>query len=262
MDTQNQLPPPALAGLTEIAPLTNPIIISDLHLAPTKPKTIMAFVRFMKTIAPRYPELVILGDLFDYWIGDDAHPEAQPVIALLKLHAATGRRVIVMPGNRDVMLGAAFARAAGAELIRDRIVADICGRKTLLAHGDQWCLRDVAYQKFRALTHDPRWQAMMLMKSVEERLAIAKQARAQSESEKGEKSMADMDVVESAVAEAVKAAGVDLVIHGHTHKPAAHMQNGYERWVIPDWELDGPDGTAKSGAITFLEGARPQIQMF
>lgn len=109
MDTQNQLPPPALAGLTEIAPLTNPIIISDLHLAPTKPKTIMAFVRFMKTIAPRYPELVILGDLFDYWIGDDAHPEAQPVIALLKLHAATGRRVIVMPGNRDVMLGAAFA---------------------------------------------------------------------------------------------------------------------------------------------------------
>ena len=72
MDTQNQLPPPALAGLTEIAPLTNPIIISDLHLAPTKPKTIMAFVRFMKTIAPRYPELVILGDLFDYWIGDDA----------------------------------------------------------------------------------------------------------------------------------------------------------------------------------------------
>ena len=78
MDTQNQLPPPALAGLTEIAPLTNPIIISDLHLAPTKPKTIMAFVRFMKTIAPRYPELVILGDLFDYWIGDDAHPEAQP----------------------------------------------------------------------------------------------------------------------------------------------------------------------------------------
>ena len=119
MDTQNQLPPPALAGLTEIAPLTSPIIISDLHLAPTKPKTIMAFVRFMKTIAPRYPELVILGDLFDYWIGDDAHPEAQPVIALLKLHAATGRRVIVMPGNRDVMLGAAFARAAGAELIRD-----------------------------------------------------------------------------------------------------------------------------------------------
>ena len=111
MDTQNQLPPPALAGLTEIAPLTNPIIISNLHLAPTKPKTIMAFVRFMKTIAPRYPELVILGDLFDYWIGDDAHPEAQPVIALLKLHAATGRRVIVMAGNRDVMLGAAFAAA-------------------------------------------------------------------------------------------------------------------------------------------------------
>lgn len=100
----------------------------------------------------------------------------------------------------------------------------------------------------------------MLMKSVEERLAIAKQARAQSESEKGEKSMADMDVVESAVAEAVKAAGVDLVIHGHTHKPAAHMQNGYERWVIPDWELDGPDAPPRAAPSPSSRAPDPRFR--
>ncbi len=254
---------PATAGLTSIAPLSNPIIISDLHLTERKPKTIMAFVRFMKTIAPRYPELVILGDLFDFWIGDDAAEAAEPIIALLKLHASTGRRVIVMPGNRDVMLGKGFAEAAGAELVRDPIVVEIKGRKVLLAHGDQWCLRDEEYQKFRAMTHDPRWQAAALAKSVPERLAMAQTARAQSEGDKRAKTEAEMDVVDSAVAEAAHAAGVDLVIHGHTHKPAAHVGATIERWVVPDWELDdvAEGSSGRSGMITFLEDGRPQIQM-
>lgn len=254
---------PATAGLTSIAPLSNPIIISDLHLTERKPKTIMAFVRFMKTIAPRYPELVILGDLFDFWIGDDAAEAAEPIIALLKLHASTGRRVIVMPGNRDVMLGKGFAEAAGAELVRDPIVVEIKGRKVLLAHGDQWCLRDEEYQKFRAMTHDPRWQAAALAKSVPERLAMAQTARAQSEGDKRAKTEAEMDVVDSAVAEAAHAAGVDLVIHGHTHKPAAHVGATIERWVVPDWELDdvAEGSSGRSGMITFLEDSRPQIQM-
>lgn len=255
---------PAVAGLTSIAPLSNPIIISDLHLTEKKPKTIMAFVRFMKTVAPRYPELVILGDLFDFWIGDDAAEAAEPIIALLKLHASTGRRVIVMPGNRDVMLGKDFAEASGAELVRDPIVVEIKGRKVLLAHGDQWCLRDEEYQKFRAMTHDPRWQAAALSKSVAERLAMAQTARAQSEGDKRVKSEAEMDVVDSAVAEAAHAAGVDLVIHGHTHKPAAHVGATIERWVVPDWELDNvaEGATGRSGMISFLEDGRPQIQMF
>ena len=254
---------PATAGLTSIAPLSNPIIISDLHLTERKPKTIMAFVRFMKTIAPRYPELVILGDLFDFWIGDDAAEAAEPIIALLTLHASTGRRVIVMPGNRDVMLGKGFAEAAGAELVRDPIVVEIKGRKVLLAHGDQWCLRDEEYQKFRAMTHDPRWQAAALAKSVPERLAMAQTARAQSEGDKRAKTEAEMDVVDSAVAEAAHAAGVDLVIHGHTHKPAAHVGATIERWVVPDWELDdvAEGSSGRSGMITFLEDGRPQIQM-
>lgn len=258
----SQFPPPALAGRTQVEPLTNPVIISDLHLSATKPKTIMAFVRFMKTVAPRYPELVILGDLFDYWLGDDAHPEAQPVTALLKLHAATGRRVLVMPGNRDFALGEGFAQMIGAELLRDPITVEIKGRKVLLAHGDIWCLRDAGYQKFRSLSHDPDWQRMMLSKTVAERLELAQEIKSQSATEKTQKTMADMDVVEAAVADAAKAAGADLVIHGHTHRPAAHIFDSYERWVVPDWKLDGAEGAGKSGCITFLESGRPQIQMF
>ncbi len=260
----NAMKAPALAGLEHIEPLTNPIIISDLHLTMKKPKTIAAFLRFMKSTAPRYAELVILGDLFDFWIGDDACEPAQPILAILKLFTATGRRLIVMPGNRDVMLGAGFAAATGAELVKDPIAVDIKGRKVLLAHGDEWCLRDEDYQKFRAMTHNPAWQLKALSLPAAERLKLAEQARAQSEGDKTQKSAADMDVVQTAVAEAASAAGCDLVIHGHTHKPAAHVNEAVERWVLPDWELDSiPEGTTgRSGAITFIDGSQPQIQMF
>ena len=91
---------------------------------------------------------------------------------------------------------------------------------------------------------------------------MAKEARAKSEYDKGEKSLADMDVVERAVAEAAREAGVDMVIHGHTHRPAAHVGAAIERWVLPDWELDDTECAGRSGCITFLEGGRPQIQMF
>lgn len=261
----NALKVPATAGLKSIAPLTNPIIISDLHLTNLKPKTVARFMSFMQTEAPRYQELVILGDLFDFWLGDDGMlNDAQPIVSLLRLYASTGRRVIVMPGNRDVMLGEDFAKAAGAELVTDPIVVEIKGRRVLLAHGDQWCLRDEAYQAFRRQTHDPHWQAAMLSKSVAERLEIARHARAQSEYDKSQKADEIMDVVEEEVAKDAQAAGVNIVIHGHTHKPSAHIAGTFERWVIPDWELDDIEEgqSGRCGAITFLEDGRAQIQMF
>ena len=252
---------PALAGLASVAPLSNPVIISDLHLTPTKPKTIMGFLRFMKEVAPRYAELVILGDLFDFWIGDDAMGDAEAIVATLKLYTASGRRLLIMQGNRDVMLGEGFAAACGAELIADPIAVEIRGRKILLSHGDAWCLRDETYQAFRKMVRNPQWQAAVLSKPIPERIAMAQEARMKSEGDKSMKTDAEMDVVESAVAEAARTAGVDLVIHGHTHKPAAHVGAKIERWVLPDWELDNTNCAGRSGCITFLEDGRPQIQM-
>lgn len=252
---------PALAGLKSVEPLTNPVVISDLHLTPSKPKTIMAFLRFMKTVAPRYQELVILGDLFDFWIGDDAMGEAEAIVKVLKLHSMTGRRVLVMPGNRDVMIGREFAEAVGGELLSDPIKVNIKGVDVLLAHGDEWCLKDVQYQQFRAMCRNPNWQMQMLSKTPQERIALAQQARMQSESDKNQKSDDVMDVVESAVAQAARDAGVRIVIHGHTHRPRAHVGAMIERWVLPDWELDGPAGTERSGCITFMDDGRPQIKM-
>lgn len=253
---------PALAGLKSVPPLTNPVIISDVHLAANKPKTIMAFLRFMKNVAPRFAELVILGDLFDYWMGDDATPDADPIIAELKLYSATGRRILIMPGTHDILLGEAFAKACGAELLADPIVINVKGANVLFSHGDQWCVRHAALQAERAITHDPIWQENLLAQPAGARASRLLEARQKAYTDhEPPANPRDLDVIESAVAESARAAGVELVIHGHTHHPGAHVNAVIERWVLPDWEFDKTEASCRSGYITFMEGGHPQIQL-
>ncbi|HSQ10267.1 MAG TPA: UDP-2,3-diacylglucosamine diphosphatase [Burkholderiaceae bacterium] len=255
--------PPALAVERTIDPLVDPMVISDLHLTTEHPRTVERFLRFMREDAPAHRELVILGDLFDFWIGDDAGAAAAPVIAALAAASSAGRRVLVMHGNRDLLLGRDFARATGSVLLADPIVVDIAGKRTLLSHGDAWCTLDVAYQTFRAMVRQPEFQREFLAKPAAERIAVARRARMQSETEKAVKAMDIMDVTPAAIDSALAAAGVDRVIHGHTHRPAAHVidLNGRtaERWVLPDWDLD--DAEPRGGFIDFVDG-RPRLIFF
>ena len=240
--------PPALAVTQSIDALVDPIFISDLHLAPHRPRTMQRFVRLLREDVPRYRELVILGDLFEFWIGDDAGAAAMPVVGALAAVAASGKRVYLMHGNRDPLLGREFTGAAGATLLADPIIAEVAGTTTLLSHGDAWCTRDVAYQQFRAMVRNPDFQRDFLGKPIEQRLAIAKNARMQSETEKAVKAMDIMDVTPEAVVAALSDAGVRRIIHGHTHRPAAHVVDldgvSAERWVLPDWDLDGDERRA------------------
>ena len=250
---------PALAGVSEVAPLVNPVFISDLHLAPEHPKTLMQFFRFMKMQLPYYEELVILGDLFDYWIGDDTIGAAEPVVKALAYASSIGKRVLITQGNRDVMLG--FAEACGATLLAPEVTVECMGRRFLLSHGDEWCTKDVEYQKFRAMTRDPQWQIGALSLPVAKRIELARQARSRSEGDKSGKTMEMMDVVDVEVYKAAKAAGADIVIHGHTHKPASHELADIQRWVIPDWNMDLGEGRNHWGYIRTVDGKRLQIIM-
>ncbi len=252
---------PASAGVTEVAPLLNPVFISDLHLSPEHPKTLMQFFRFMKTQVPYYSELVILGDLFDFWLGDDTIDTAAPVVKALAYASSIGKRVLIAQGNRDVMLGEDFARACGGVLLAPQATAECIGKKVLLSHGDEWCTKDTEYQKFRAMSRDPQWQLSALSLPVEKRIEIARRARGQSETDKDAKSAEMMDVVDVDVYKAAKAAGADIVIHGHTHRPASHELAEVMRWVIPDWDLDSGTGKNHWGYIRTVDGKRLQIIM-
>lgn len=255
--------PPALAVHPTVAPLVDPVIVSDLHLAAERPRTSARFLRFLREDASAHPELVILGDLFEFWIGDDAGAAAAPIVDALASAARAGQRVLVMHGNRDPLLGNDFARDTGATLIADPIVVAIAGTPTLLAHGDAWCTRDLDYQRFRALARQPEFQRQFLAKPIAERVAFARGARLQSEHEKSLKAMDIMDVTPDAVVAALRTAQVRRVIHGHTHRPAAHVMDldvgTAERWVLPDWDLD--DVEPRGGFLDFAGGS-PRLVFF
>jgi UDP-2,3-diacylglucosamine hydrolase len=256
-------PPPVLAVAPTAAPLVDPLFISDLHLTAERPRTIARFVRFLAEDAPRHSELVVLGDLFEFWIGDDAAASARPIVDALAAYSASGRRLLLMHGNRDPLLGNGFAAATGGTLLADPVVLDVAGTPTLLSHGDAWCTLDVAYQRFRATVRQPGFQREFLSKPVEERIAFARGLRMQSDSEKSMKAADIMDVTPDAVAAALRAAGVHRIIHGHTHRPAAHVVDLgdalAERWVLPDWDLDGAE--PRGGFLDFVEG-RPRLVFF
>lgn len=259
----DSLTPPVQAVATSVAPLVNPVFVSDLHLAPAKPATLARFARFMHEDAPRYAELVFLGDLFEFWIGDDAAAPARPVLELLAAASARGQRLFFMHGNRDPLLGQEFARVTGGTLIADPIVVDVAGTPTLLAHGDAWCTLDLGYQQFRAMARNPDWQRAVLAKSVAERIAMAQGARSESEAAKSMKSSDIMDVTPEAISEAFAQAGVTRMIHGHTHRPGIHelrvADQRCERWVLPDWEFEA--GAVRGGYLDFEAGV-PRLVFF
>jgi UDP-2,3-diacylglucosamine hydrolase len=220
------------------------LFISDLHLDDSRPGIVAQFERFMEGVVPGADALFILGDLFEYWVGDDGlqFPLPGRVAGIL---AASARRqpVRFMHGNRDFMVAERFARDTGVELIADPTEVDLYGIRTLLMHGDTLCTDDHAYQRFRAQVRNPAWQAAALTRPLAERVAIAKGMREESDAAKEGKTMGIMDVAPLAVEEAFVHSGCDVMIHGHTHRPGRHVHvvDGRERvrWVLPDWYAKG-----------------------
>ena len=252
--------PVQIAGVERLA-LRDPLLISDLHLSAGQSKTLARFLRFCAKEAPTHAELLILGDMFEYWIGDDTLDDpddavSRTVAAALRELADRGIALYVMHGNRDLLLGAGFLRATGAKLLADPAVADIAGCSVMLAHGDAWCTQDVEYMRFRAAVRQPARQREFLTSPRAARQAFMGAARAQSEAGKREKPMEIMDVTPSVVDDALRAAGQRLLIHGHTHRPAVHrfILGGApaERWVLPDWDFDATP--PRGGAIGVKNG--------
>jgi len=222
------------------------LFISDLHLDPARPAITELFLQFLRQRAVHAQQLFILGDLFEAWIGDDAVPAEHPVLAGLRQLTNHGVAVHVMHGNRDFLLGKAFASATGCHLLQDLTTVELGGEPVLLMHGDLLCTDDEEYQKFRAMVHNPQWQAGFLAMPVEQRLTMARQARSESTSRNSKLSETAeqiMDVNQHAVEQTMAEQHVRRLIHGHTHRPNVHHfkihQHPATRIVLGDWYDQG-----------------------
>lgn len=221
------------------------LFISDLHLCASRPAITAAFIEFLQNTASKVKALYILGDLFEYWAGDDDINDAfhQQVISGFKKLSDAGVKVFLMHGNRDFLIAEGFCQMAGIALLNDPVMIDLHGKKALLSHGDDLCVDDVAYQQFRSQVRDKKWQHEFLSQPLQARKKQIEAIRARSEQEKTQKSLEIMDVNAEAVNALLGKYQPDLLIHGHTHRPNQHTieLDGrlITRWVLGDWYEQG-----------------------
>lgn len=217
------------------------LFIADLHLSEERPSATGRFFHFLEHVAKGADALYILGDLFEYWVGDDDlnNAIARDTAQKLKAFANSGTAVYFMHGNRDFLLAQRYAAKCGMTLVNDPVVVNLYGTPSLLTHGDTLCTDDARYQQYRKWVRNPLVRKLLTWLPLKVRHALAGSARAGSERAKAGKSYAIMDVNQNAVKQAFDEHGVTRMIHGHTHRPAKHeltvSGKKLERWVLPDW---------------------------
>lgn len=216
------------------------LFISDLHLQSAHPHNAQAFQHFLAERAMAAQSLYLLGDLFEYWAGDDdlADPFHQSIIRAIRAVSDAGVAVYWIAGNRDFLAGSAFAEAAGLTLLAEPHVVTIGGQTVALVHGDAECTADIKYMEFRAQVRQPAWQQQFLALPLAQRKAIIANLREGSREAHSTKAYDIMDVAPEAIDALHARTGADTIIHGHTHRPALHAAGAKRRFVLPDWDVD------------------------
>ena len=211
--------------------------IADLHLSENRPHLLALFRQFMQEQAPEAEKLYILGDLFDFWIGDDEQSDLISEVQQLIRHLTEqGVPCYFQHGNRDFLIGKKFANACGLTLLPTYQVIDLYGTPTLLCHGDTLCVDDVKYQHYRQKVHQKWRQWLFLHFPLKVRLNIAEKIRAKSRQDKQLKSTKIMDVNAAFVQQMFAQFHVAQMIHGHTHRQKHHeIPPHFHRIVLGDW---------------------------
>jgi UDP-2,3-diacylglucosamine hydrolase len=216
------------------------LFISDLHLSEAIPRTVAAFEHFIRVTADQADSVFILGDLFEYWIGDDmlAEPFVARMTALMHTLSERGIALYVMHGNRDFLMGKRFMKAAGAIWLPDPVAITAFGTRIALAHGDALCTDDRGYQIFRRFARNRLAQWLFFAWPFRWRRALAENMRKKSQEGREQPTSPRYDVTTRGVAALFRRSRAGTIIHGHTHRPARHQEPGGVRWVLPDWDLD------------------------
>jgi UDP-2,3-diacylglucosamine hydrolase len=226
------------------------LLISDLHLDDNRPDITNTLVHFLRGRANETESLYILGDLFEVWLGDDGTSALGDLVAQeLNTLSNKGIEIFLMHGNRDFLIGSEYAKRCGARLLNDPHVFESGQRRIALMHGDTLCTLDVEYMKFRQMVRNEAWQKQFLAKSIDERIAFAREARQQSQQATSNTAAEIMDVTEDEVIKTIEALNLTTLIHGHTHRPAVHTiapdllsdnhTEGATRVVLGDWDKQG-----------------------
>jgi len=242
------------------------LIISDLHLYQGQQSVPELFSYFMDQIAPNSDNLYVLGDLFEYWVGDDFQNEFQQSIIDRFCNYSKQHGLYFIHGNRDFLLGDDFFQKTKGTLLTDpcqRIVGD---KKTLLMHGDSLCTKDIEYQKFRSMVRSELWQQQFLQQPLATRIELAKNLRDSSMKSQSQMTEEIMDVDPESVEKVMINEQVDRLIHGHTHRQFHHYINvkgkDAERIVLGDWGAKGNYCLCENKSVNIIDFQLPSDYIY
>ena len=237
------------------------LFISDLHLSPDRQDIAQNLMSLLRQ-AHTYEHIYILGDLFDFWLGDDAIPDAvQPLISALQTLTQSGIKIFFVQGNRDFLVGEQFMRQTGCTLLDDVCVVEHFGQRLLIMHGDTLCTDDVEYQQFRTFVRDPQRQKQFLALPLDERIKQVKEVRQNVQDASSGKAEEIMDVNQDTVKAEMEKHNVSYLIHGHTHRPAIHKTNAGWRAVIGDWHPQASWLVLNEKGITLHDSRVPATRL-
>lgn len=231
--------------------IMNIYFISDLHLQESAPHITQLFLNFLREHTGKIHSLYILGDFFEYWIGDDAMDDFHNQIVEALADFATNTPVYFMHGNRDFLIGKAFAKQANCQILPDPSVIDIFGRPTIITHGDGLCTRDYSHIRYRKIASNAVVKLLFLALPLMLRQRIAMKMRSKSKQHQQSLDKTIMDVTPEEIPKLMAKYNVDQLIHGHTHRPCIENFSNSRRIVLSDWGKQGnalvcrPDGNVE-----------------
>lgn len=225
------------------------VFISDLHLREQQPELFALWQKFShEQLLPMQPDaLYILGDFFALWSGDDdLTPFNSQVIASLKYLVDHGVPVILLPGNRDFLLGKTFAAMSGCELLSDPAKIDLYGVPVLLTHGDMLCSKDYVMKIFRFVTRSYLGKKIFLSLPLFLRRRIAKHIYniSQKTRKEGSKDKKLFAIDDRAINKMLLKYQARQIIYGHVHRPNIVTKsfgdgNNIQQVVLGEWTADG-----------------------
>lgn len=227
------------------------LFASDIHLHTSLAKTTDAFCRFLNEQARKAERLYLLGDLFEYWAGDDdiTSDYHAKIVQELQALSSFGTQIFWIGGNRDFLIGEKFSIETGIHLLPDPSKIEIANKKIIITHGDEYCTDDLPYMAFRKMVRQEKWQQEFLLLPLTQRKKIIEGLRVNSQMEQKEKTSEIMDVNPKAIQQLFTIDSVEIIIHGHTHQPAKHQHENGIRFVLPDWDCDVENKPTRGGWI-------------
>lgn len=224
------------------------VVIGDLHLDLFDEEASRPFATWLDGLDA--PRLVIIGDLFEFWVGKKQLrvPGAGAVLEAMKRRVDAGMQLEVLWGNRDFLLDRHFEKASGARVHRLGLIGEHAAGPTLFLHGDELCTLDHSYQRFKRIARSGPMRLFAKSLPFRTQKKIAASLRAQSVRSVASKPVPEKSMQEDAALEQLLAAEAKVLVCGHAHV-FRDEPLGDGRWrVIDGWEgerdalvLDGGD---------------------